>query len=77
MLMKPEKQTEDGEWADVDAAAAEGAEDAADEAGDEKDGPLPDAEVGDRVEGFPFELSGWEKNKFLIVNSNISNKPAQ
>ena len=63
MLMKvaPEKQTEDGEWANVDAAAAEGAEDAADETGDEKDGRLPEAEVGDRVKGFPFELSGWEK----------------
>ena len=61
--MRPEKQTENGEWADVDAAAAEGAEDAADEAGDEEDGRLPEAEVGDCVEGFPFELSGYEKQK--------------
>ncbi len=53
----PEKQTEDGKGADVDAAAAESAEDAADEPGDEEDGSLPEAEVWDRVKGLSFELS--------------------
>jgi len=52
----PEEQAEDGERADVDAAAAQRAEDAAAESGHQKDGALPEPEVGDGVVGLAFVL---------------------
>ena len=52
----PEEESEDGEGADVDAAAGDGREDAADEAGHEEHEGLPDAEVGNGVEGLAFVL---------------------
>ena len=54
--VKPEEQRQDGRGADVDAAAGDGREVAADEAGHEEHEGLPDAEVGNGVEGLAFVL---------------------
>ena len=54
--VKPEEQRQDGRGADVDAAAGDGREDAADEAGQNEDGRVPSAEVDDRVERLPLRV---------------------
>ena len=59
----PEEQAEDGEGADVDAAAAQGAEDAAAEPGHQQDGALPEPEVRDGVVRLAFVLP---ENKALL-----------
>ena len=56
-LFVPEQQTEDGEGADVDAAARDGREDAADEAGSDEDNGFKDSEFDNRVIRFTFFLS--------------------
>ena len=57
---QPEKQRQDSRGADVDAAAGNGREAAADEAGHEEHEGLPDAEVGNGFEGLAFVLPAEE-----------------
>ena len=57
LLFIPEEQAENWELADVDAAARDGREDAADEAGSDEDNGFKDSEFDNRVIRFTFFLS--------------------
>ena len=69
----PEEESEDGEGADVDAAAGDGREDAAGEARHDQDEAFPRSEVLDRVVGDSLVLPGKDKRNvgFLFNTDTI------